>query len=198
MAMLLDESAVLTFRRSGVVKGRVTGPDGKPIEGAIVVCGDRPYNPSAPTKIPTGADGRFKMPPRRPGKTMLTVVAPDVAPSTREVDVRFDLPPQDFQMKPGKTVELRFVDSKGKPVPGVRVDIVKCNASDVLQTLYNPPNPELPDVGIPRLADKNGVWRWTSAPQGAVKVSARKEGFKPREVETKSGNGPRTVTLEKP
>jgi hypothetical protein len=99
-------------------------------------------------------------------------------------------------MKPGKTVELTFVDSAGKPVPGVRVDIVKCQASDVLQTLYNPPNPKLPDVKIPRCADENGIWKWTSAPEGDIRVSARVSGFLPREIELEGGAGPRTVTLE--
>ncbi len=64
----------------------------------------------------------------------------------------------DFQLKPGKTIRLQFVDSDGKSIPGVYVKIEGWRGG---KSLYNIKHPNVHDTKIPDKADKNGVWEWT-------------------------------------
>ena len=194
--MLLNESASLELRRGVIVEGRVTGPDEKPIENAVVVWGDNPSHSAVPRKFATDAKGRFRLPAQEPGETPLTVMAPNVAPQLRRIDARPGLPSQDFQMKPGKTAEVRFVDLAGEAVPGVHVDLREWKGSKSIQTSHDPNHPKMPDTGIPRRGDEGGVWRWNSAPESSVKARMYKKGFASCDLEITGGDPPRTVTMK--
>src|SRR5207247_1349426 len=106
-AMLRRGTATLTLKRGVIVRGRVTDPAGKPIKDALIVLGDDPYGARTPSKFPTDADGRFRLPALAPRETTLTVMAPGWAPQLRRVKLRDGLPPQDFRMEPGKPIRLR-------------------------------------------------------------------------------------------
>ncbi|MBN2218468.1 MAG: carboxypeptidase regulatory-like domain-containing protein, partial [Pirellulales bacterium] len=198
-AMLRDQTATLTMKRGITVQGQVTDPDGKPIKDAIVVEGDNPYDSHNPRKFPTDADGRFRLPALSPRETTLTVIAAGFAPQLRKVNLEADMPPQDFRMARGKPVELRLVDAQGKPFPEINVNIIEWKGSDSIETQHNPNHPKVPDTGIPRRTDKDGIWRWTSAPDDPVKLridSYPTKGFAPMEMEVAGGDPPRTVTLK--
>jgi RNA polymerase sigma factor (sigma-70 family) len=195
-AMLRRETATLVLKGGVIVRGRVTDPAGQPIKDAIVVHGDDPYSAREPSKFPTDADGRFRLPALPPGETTLTVIPPGWAPQLRKVNLRAGLPSQDFHTGPGKPIRLRVVDAAGKPVPKASVSIIGWRGSKSLQSAHNPNHPKVPDTKIPRQADADGVWQWTSAPDDPVKLRIWSKGFAASELEIAGGALERTVTLK--
>jgi RNA polymerase sigma factor (sigma-70 family) len=196
-AKLLQRTAVVKLKRGVIVRGQVTDPAGKPIPQAIVVAGDDPYGTHMPSKFATDAEGRYRLPALPPGLTTLTAMAPGCAPQMRKVDVRAGLPPQDFHLRPGKTIRLRVVDAAGKPVPGASVYLLEWKGSKSIQTNHNPNHPKLPSTKIPRATNTQGVWEWTFAPNdGSVKLQIGKRGFAFSELEVAGGAPERTVTLK--
>ena len=194
--MLLDETATLTLKRGIRVQGQVTDPDGKPIKNAIVVLGDNPYDSRVPQKFPTDDEGRFHLPAMKSQETTLSVIIGGWAPQLRHLKVEPGLAPQNFQLKPGKPIELRFVDSAGKAIPDVRVSILEWKGSESIQSSHNPNHPKVPSTQIPKNADENGVWQWTSAPDEPVKLRAYYEGYASHELEIAGGTPPRTITMK--
>jgi RNA polymerase sigma factor (sigma-70 family) len=124
-AKMLQRTAVVKLKRGVLVRGQVTDPAGKPIPQAIVIAGDDPYGTHMPSKFATDAEGRYRLPALPPGLTTLTAMAPGCAPQTCKVDLHAGLPPQDFHMRPGKTIRLRVVDAAGNPVPGTSVYLLE-------------------------------------------------------------------------
>jgi RNA polymerase sigma factor (sigma-70 family) len=195
-AMLRRGTATVTLKRGVIVRGRVTDPAGKPIKDALVVLGDDPYRARTPSKFPTDADGRFRLPALAPRETTLTVMAPGWAPQLRRVQLRDGLPRQDFRMGPGKPIRLRVVDPAGKPVPHAYVNILGWKGSKSIQSSHNPNHPKVPDTKVPRKADADGVWEWASAPDDPVKLQIGGNGFAASELEVAGGAPVRTVVLK--
>ena len=166
-AMLRHGTATLTLKRGIIVRGRVIDPAGKPIRGALVIDGYRYFlepSPDMPSVFPTDADGRYRLhalPVVWPAS--LIVIAPGWAPQYRNVTLKAGLPPQDVQMQPGKPVRLHFVDTAGKPVPGVRVRIAGLSEDQqgsFGQSLIDAQGKTYHnrDLGISDRSDKNGLW----------------------------------------
>ena len=194
--MLRDETATIAMKRGAIVRGRVTDPDGKPIKDAVVIVGRKPYNSRVPVKFATDTDGKFRLPALAPHQETLTVMAPGLAPQMREVDLQVDGPPQDFRMRTGKTIRMRFVDATGKPVPKVSISLMSWRGSEAIQSMHNPNHPKIPDTKIPRRADANGVWEWKSAPDEPVKLHIYESGSERVELEMAGGSPERTVRLK--
>jgi uncharacterized GH25 family protein/thiol-disulfide isomerase/thioredoxin len=195
-AKLLQRTAVLTLKRGVIVRGQVTDPAGKPIPNAIIIHGDDPYWGRTTSTFATDAEGRYRLPALPAGLTTLTVMAPGCAPQTRKVDLCANLPPQDFHMRPGKTIRLRVVDAAGQPVPKAYVSLLEWKGSKSIQSSHNPNHPKVPSTKIPRATNARGVWEWTFAPDGPVKLEVGKKGFASRELEVAGGAPERTVTLK--
>jgi beta-lactamase regulating signal transducer with metallopeptidase domain/protocatechuate 3,4-dioxygenase beta subunit/thiol-disulfide isomerase/thioredoxin len=193
--MLRQGVATVTLKDGNIVKGRVTDPANQPIKGAVVVLGDDPYFSNVPMKFSTNADGQFRLPAQPSGMTSLTVIAPGFAPQLRRIEMTKDLPPQDFQMAPGKLAELRFVDASGKPIPNVSANLVRWKGSKSVYYETNPNHPKVPDTKIPNKADANGVWSWDSAPDDPVTLQVYAKGLAAIDVSIAGGDPPKTVTL---
>jgi RNA polymerase sigma factor (sigma-70 family) len=193
---LIQGTANLTLNRGVIVRGRVTGPDDKPIKDAIVVLGDEPYISQLQTKFPTDADGQFRLPAQAPGETSLTVMAPGLAPQLRKVKLETGLAAQDFRMEPGKPIRLRIVDAAGMPVPKASVGIVGWKGSHSIRSLHNPNQPKAPDTKIPRQADAEGIWEWTAAPAEPVELNVHLQGYSPSKLEIAGGSPMQSVTLK--
>ncbi len=140
----IEQLMARTFRsvlkRGFVVSGRVIDPEGNPVEGAVLAQGElNSYSHDGPF-IKTDAEGRFrfeKVAPRHEGlndrqanRMTITVLKPGFAPQQPSIpgfgdafDAQYD--PQvrivNFQLKPGVTVRIKFVDSDGNPVPNYNV-----------------------------------------------------------------------------
>jgi RNA polymerase sigma factor (sigma-70 family) len=194
--MFREGTSTVTLKSGIIVRGKVTGPDGKPIKDAVVIHGDDPYWGQTTSKFATNAEGRYRLPALPAGPQSLTVMAPGFAPQLRKVELKLDLPDQDFRMAAGKPVRLRITDADGKPIPKAYVYLHEWNGSKSIYSDHNPNHPNVPDTGIPRRADAEGTWSWLSAPDEPVKVQIHSPGFASLELEVTGGATDRTVTLK--
>ena len=177
---LQAKTATLVLQHGIKVSGRLTDPEGKPIEGAVVVWGDNPYLEHRPQQeVHSDKVGVYRFPPLLPGPMTVTVVAKGWMPQMQVVKIQPDMQPVDFQMKPGQTMRIRFVDSSGVPVPQVSVQIRRWRGSE---SLYNVKHPNVVETNIPRQANADGIYEWTWAPDDPVSYSFSTQNFSVREV----------------
>ena len=162
---------------------------------AIIVTDDRPNFSILPCKFPTDADGRFRLPAARPDSNNADNHRRRLSASVAQNQPRTRLPSQDFRMRR----ENRFVckDRRRQQQAGARcsVSIKGWKGSQSLESTQNPNHPKLPDTKIPKRADVNGVWEWTSAPDDPVKLSVGMKGAS-ADVEIAGGAPERTVVLK--
>ena len=103
------------------VHGRVTGPDGKPVEGATVRPAQYSSAASHPTK--TDAQGRFQISDSILRAICLIVEADNYGPGYIEIPPGEEAKLVAIQLTPPATLRGRVVDSAGKPIAGVRVNV---------------------------------------------------------------------------
>jgi hypothetical protein len=155
------------------VMGTISDADGKPVSRALVIWGDDPYLQNRPQQeVHADEQGVYRLPPLPDGRMTVTVVAPGWMPELRHVEITQKMAPVDFQLKPGKTLRIKFVDKAGNPIPGVGVGIQGWRGE---KSLYNHKHPNVVDSQIPRQADANGAYEWTWAPDDPVTYSFFKE-----------------------
>ena len=189
---LRGRKATIIMQGGLVATGTVTDPQGKPVAGAVVVRGDKPYHEVGSQEVRTDEQGRYRFPPLPAGPLNITVMAQSWMPALRKVEIGSGMKPFDFQLEPGKDLRIRFVDSVGKPVPGVYVMIDKWRGGE---SLYNHRHPNVLDTRIPGQADENGLYRWSWAPGDAVSYVFEKDGFVRHEAALTAGASEQTVTL---
>ncbi len=191
---LKAQTAAIVMQRGIRVTGKLTDPDGKPVEGAVVIWGDRPYWEHRPQQeVHTDKEGTYRLPPLLPGPMMITVVAKGWMPQMEIVDLQPEMQPVDFQMKPGQTLRIRFVGSNGAPVPKVGVQIVRWRDKE---SLYNMKHPNVVETKIPKQADAHGVYEWTWAPDDPVSYSFGTQNFHVPEVTITADGQEHTQTVE--
>ena len=175
------------------MQGNVTGPDGKPVSGAVVIWGDDPYFQEGTQEVRTDREGHFSFPPLPDGPTTVTVVGHDFAPMQEKVVIKSPMDPIAFQLNTGRTIRIRFVDKQGAVIPGVYVGIENWRGG---KGLYNNRHSNVIDTGIPYQADEEGVYTWTWAPDDAVSFSFSKDGYGSiRRYEFPAGETEQTVTM---
>lgn len=185
-ASLRQQTGTIIMARGIRLTGTVTDPAGKPVAGAVVVWGSDPYLMWGSQEVRTDKQGVYRFPPLPPATVPVTVIAEGWAPDLKEITITKENPPVDFQLRPGKTLILRFVDESGKAVPGVFVGIVGWRGA---KSLYNHRHPNVLDTKIPVKADKRGVYKWKWAPHDQVKYSIGKEGLRSVEATTYTADG---------
>jgi len=181
-----------------VISGEVVGPKGQPITKGWVVWSDEPYFSDGVFETEMKPDGSFRTPPLHPGKHPTTIVAPGFAAQRRVVEVGSDSSNLRFHLKRGKRIEIRFVDSAGKPIPEAGVYLANSSAPNTWNgsnALHNHKHPNVPDYGIPRRADKNGVFTWEWAPVEPVNYSVGARGFASQQVSLVAKSEPHVITL---
>jgi beta-lactamase regulating signal transducer with metallopeptidase domain/protocatechuate 3,4-dioxygenase beta subunit/thiol-disulfide isomerase/thioredoxin len=186
--------ATITMRGGIVATGTITDPQGKPVAGAVVVRGDRPYWEEGSQEVRTDEQGRYRLPPLSSGKQTLTVVAQDWMPAQTKIDIKQGMAPVDFRLRTGKDLRIRVIDQDGKPIPGVDVWIDNWRAGE---SLYNFKHPNVLDTKIPDKTDGDGIYRWTWAPDDAVAYRFSKEGYVELELDLTASASEQTVTLPK-
>ncbi len=126
-----DASPPATLEQMVVVRGRVLGPDGKPMNGATVYVST--YTDKDKTdpnvRAQTGADGRFRFPIRRAeadGDKMVAAVAPGYGPDwvslkqangDKELSLRL--------VSDGVAVRARVLDLEGRPIARAAVRLLR-------------------------------------------------------------------------
>lgn len=192
MPALRARTATITMRQGVKAQGMVTDPDGKPVVGAVVVWGDRPYLEWGSQELRTDERGYYQLPALPRGEKRITVVADGWMPETRKVELAPGITPVDFRLKPGKELRVRFVDRSGNPVLRVGAQIAQWRGSEAL---YNHRHPNVLDTKIPATADAGGIYRWTWAPEDAVTYRFWKEGYSTQEVALTASMGEQTITF---
>ena len=200
--MLLAGTATITLTRGLSVEGRVTNSDGEPIEGAVIVpvenvivsvAGGFIVNQRGDEDGCTDAEGRFLLQNLAPGKVKFAVLAKGCIPQIREVEIGPNMAEEDLRMELGKTIELRFVDAAGQPIPDVNVQIGEVQG----QRWFGGRDDEDSTKAItPQKADENGVWQWDGAPEGIVKLGTYCRGLAACRIEISGGDPPKTIALK--
>ena len=176
-AQFRARTARIVMARGVPVEGAVTDPSGKPIEKAVVIWGDDPYFDSRDQtqEVRTDLNGKYHLSPRPLGPLTLTVTAPGWSPAQKDILVTTAVAPVDFSLKPGKSLQIRFTDEAGQPIPEVAVSLETWHHK---RALYNIRHPNVMNTQIPNRADKNGIYTWTWAPEDEVKYTFWKNGYK--------------------
>jgi hypothetical protein len=160
---LRAEKAVFTMYNGLIVQGKVTDAQGHPPVQAMVVATDLESHTGA--GISTDKEGRYRIVGRLPRKHAIHVEARGLAPATREVMVRPDLPSVDFCLAPGRTINLRVVDQAGKPLASAFVE------RDGL------PSGDDPWIGVIPFSDQEGRWSCSVGPGESAKLMIFKGGY---------------------
>ena len=185
--------------RSGVsISGEIVGPEGQQVTRGWVVWSDEPYFGDGVWETEIKPDGSFRTPPLQPGEYPVTIVAPGFAAQRRVVQVASDSSNLRFELRPGKRIEIRFVDAAGNSIPKAVVLLANSsndNTWNGSNALHNHKHPNVPDYGIPQTADEKGVFVWDWAPEEPVKYSVGSRGFAEQEVRLVAGTTPHIITL---
>lgn len=197
-ADLRSQEAKIVLYRGTSIHGPVVDLDGMPITQGWVVWNDSPYLSDGVCEAELKQDGTFATPPLPDGEHPITIVAPGFAAQRRIVHVGSDPNKQPFYLRPGNRIAIQFVDANGDAVPGVYVGLASSSVTDTWQNsnaLHNHKHSSVPDYGVPRQADENGVYVWNWAPDEPVKYSASTKGFAPAEFVLVPKTEPHTITL---
>lgn len=192
MRSLRDGSATIVMERGVSVIGVVTDQDKKPVAGAIIVQGIDPYFESGSQEVRTDAEGKYRLPPQPVGPLVVSVVAEGWSPDQRKLDSAAANPTANFQLKPGKTTQIRFIDDSGSAIPKVSVGIHGWRGNNAL---YNAVHPNVLNTKIPNQADADGVFQWTWSPGDVVSYTFYKEGYS--EARLAAGEGEHVVKMRK-
>jgi beta-lactamase regulating signal transducer with metallopeptidase domain/uncharacterized GH25 family protein/thiol-disulfide isomerase/thioredoxin len=184
--------AKLTLDRGIAISGQVTGPDGKPVRKGLVVWNDRPYWATGVNETEIDKSGNYKTKHLSPGKYPITVLAPGFAPWQQAIEVNQDPGKLDIQLTAGHPIRIKFVDQAGMPIPKVYVGIGEWRKTEAI---YNHKHPNVPDSGIPRNANDEGVYEWDWAPDDAVNYWIEAEGFARQEMALVAKPAPHIITL---
>jgi uncharacterized GH25 family protein/thiol-disulfide isomerase/thioredoxin len=188
-------TAILKMDRGIAIAGSITGPDSEPVTKGLVVWDDRPYWANGVNETQIDETGRYETKRLAPGNYPVTVLAPDFAPEQRMIQVSQGLADVDFQLEPGNPIRIKIVDSSGKPVPDAYVGIGQWRGTEAI---YNEKHPNVPESGIPRRADNDGVYTWHWAPADGVQYRISAKGYDTKEVTLVAKDEAHEIELARP
>lgn len=182
----------LTMERGVSIAGAITGPDGKPVTSGLVTWSDQPYWANGVNEAQIDASGRYETLRLAPGEHSVTVLAPGFAPQQRKIQASQSQQDVDFQLEAGNSIRIKIVDQSGKPIPEAAVQIAKWRGTEAL---YNYKHPNVPESGIPRQADQDGVYTWDWAPADGVTYRVLANGFDSKEVTLVAKTEPHQIEI---
>lgn len=193
-AQLRAGTANLIMSRGVIVKGNVVDKDGRPVDKGLVIWDKDPYGKTTVVEAAIDKAGRFETLRLLPGEYPFTIVAPGFGPKRELVSVKDAMEDVRFTLGEGKRLAIRFIDTAGVPVPKVSVGIAHWREE---QALYNHHHPYyVPDSGIPRQADENGLYVWDWAPEDEVGYYFDADGFKGSSENLSATKDDHIITLE--
>jgi protocatechuate 3,4-dioxygenase beta subunit len=158
-----DGSQPITMKQGLVVTGRVTGPNGKPVAGALVRT--KFFNDVRETR--TDSDGIYRLGGCEPVMSKIVVSADSLAVDMKELRISAESPPVDFDMKPGGHVRVRVLDEQGEPIPKTRIFFQGWRSSRYEYFEFD---------HVHQYTDKQGIWQWDEAPEDAFEVDICRPG----------------------
>jgi hypothetical protein len=167
---------IVVMEKGIAIEGTVVDAAGKPVSGAKVGLGRGHLDDEMIGR--TNAEGKYRLNNVQIGGNVLTVYAEGHSPDQRNVVIKRDMEPLDFQLQPGHKVTFHITDPEGNPISGVGIAADTWKGSRTLMTLH--------DRGS---TDANGMWTWDSAPAEEVRIdmfcqgymSVRNQSFAPRD-----------------
>jgi uncharacterized GH25 family protein len=157
-----SQEMAFVLKRGLPISGRVVGPTGKPVAGARVALSFQGWSPEE-NQARTASDGQFTLRNCKPGRSLVTVQAPGLAPSSQDVEVAKETKPLEIRLEPGHTVKIRVVDDHGKPLAHANVWAGPWRGNGTLE--------------FDNETDAKGEIVWDSAPADAIRCNAYKEGY---------------------
>ena len=169
------QQLVYYLRRPRKVYGQVTGPDGEPIEDALITVGVYPEQDD-PT-FRTDAQGHYSIEGLLIDR--ITVIKPEFAPAEhifsdwpdhpfeREIEGADAEGELNIQLQPGVTVEIHVTDKDGKSLENAKVTPKYWETGSEFRGnrfFYT----KLGEGFLTETTDQDGRWRWTWAPRGDV------------------------------
>jgi hypothetical protein len=146
------------------VIGEVSDERGKPIVGAVV----QMKGGNGQQKVVTTAGGVYQFEGCEPRNAIFTAMAKGRAPQIRRVQIEDGMKPVDFSLKPGRTLRVRVLDERGKPLPNARV-VVRGFSGEFGRFDFG---------GLAQEVDSQGVWEWKEAPLEGVRTQiSRPDGM---------------------
>jgi beta-lactamase regulating signal transducer with metallopeptidase domain/thiol-disulfide isomerase/thioredoxin len=191
-AMLRDGTATITLQGGVTLVGTVVDSAGKPVTKGLVIWSDQPYWAEGVNETQIGDQGEFRTIPLKPGEYPITVAAPGYQPVQQKIQAAKGMKPLRFELVPGKKLVLQIANRRGEPISDAYVGIGTWRGSEAL---YNEKHPNVPESGIPRSSDKQGVYTWDWAPEDAVMYRISKKGYAEQEISLVAKSTPHTVTL---
>jgi len=150
------------------IGGRVTRPDGSPVEGATVAYGEGPSWVDY-TTAKTDKDGNYKLSKAGIRKNIVAAFGDGLAPVLKQVEADKDVT-LDFQVKPGHTIEGRVEDEAGNPLAGVRMSAsMDAKVEEARDSMYG----SIAGAST----DKDGKFKLEDLPEGVVYVDAYAKDF---------------------
>ncbi len=155
-----------TKRRT--ISGRVTKPDGSPIEGAKVAYGDGTHYVNY-VSVKTDKDGKYEIKDAGVEASLVVVAGRWLAPVYKDVEADKDVT-MDFVVKPGHGVKGRVEDEDGKPVAHALVSGSMLTKRDnrMSEDAYF-----LTDI----YTDKDGSFRLDHLPEGEIYADVYADGY---------------------
>lgn len=174
---------VTTLDPGLILRGRVFGPGGAPVPGAVVT-----HNPYAVDSVPlvTDAEGRFEFRQLDAGSFDFAVTAEGYSPQVIDTTVMASMPDLEVRLGPAGLLRLRAVDTDGVEVPGVDFGIEEWDGHRQRFRWRATSGPD-------------GRLEWTSAPAtGEMELYAMKDGWcVARDLKYRSGPEEHTVMLRR-
>ena len=121
MQSVLTQMPPLVLRRGIRATVKVTDPAGKPVKGAVVLWGNDQYVRSAQDVV-TDENGSGQLPALSKGPVQVTVVAKGWMPDSRKIEIGPKMSPIAFQLRAGKKLRIRFIDSWATGSQGLHAD----------------------------------------------------------------------------
>ncbi|QEG20247.1 M56 family metallopeptidase [Mariniblastus fucicola] len=171
---LIAKSAKIALSSGIEVTGKVTDINGNVVDDGLVVLGDDPYLESGSQEIEIDDNGQFRTLPQVPSKKRVTVVAKGYAPTSKMVDIAVDMPPVNFELKPGRKLRIKVTDENDIPIPGAYASLRRWRNS---RCLYSQIHPNVKPTGIPYKANDEGIFEWDWAPADDVVWSISMRGY---------------------
>jgi thiol-disulfide isomerase/thioredoxin/5-hydroxyisourate hydrolase-like protein (transthyretin family) len=163
MQLLSDGSFRTVLRRGTEIRGVVVDENGAPVEGAGIAIGAIRNIPNMTPEFPTDAKGEFRFFVRPDSDVTVSVFKKGFGPSQQMFRVGSEPRQLKFTLDKGHPLTVKFVDSDGESIPGVRMRAGKWRDTMVIGSLHT--------------ADEQGVLRWETAPVDAVEFSVYAQGF---------------------